>query len=186
MEQKLYELIGEDEQLLWFGKPEFKLLGETHKTFFAVKTLVVAFGLVAFLMYYFLGVTNGTIQFKAAVPVILVVIAAVPVAIEWLDAKKMQKTVYGITDCRMISMVDGAVHAVEYDKVKEFKFAEDADGQVSLVCGKDVIKKGPRTYRTSAVYGLTMSADNTTCERFVLYAIPEADQVKELVAKLMK
>ena len=186
MEQKLYELIGEDEQVLWMGKPQFKTLGETHKTFFAVKALLVAFALLAFFSYYFIGVLNGTIQFKWMVLVIMGVIGAVPVMLEWLDAKKMQKTVYALTDRRMISLVDGAVHAVEYDKVKEYKFEKDADGQVSLVCGKDVMKTSPRNYRTNAVYGLSMSGDNTVCERFVLYAIPEADEVKKLAAKLLK
>ena len=78
------------------------------------------------------------------------------------------------------------MNVLTFDKVKEYKFAEDADGQVSLVCGCDMMKKSPRGYRASAVFGLRMKADNSECERFVMYAIPEADQVKELVAKLLK
>ena len=176
MEQKLYDTLAEGEKLLWSGKPEFKTLGETHKNFYAAKVVVIAFALSAFFMYYFIG----------SVILIMGVVAAVPLATEWLDAQKMKKTIYAVTDSRLITLVDTAVNVVPFDKVKEYKFAEDADGQVSLVCGCDMMKKSPRSYRASAVFGLRMKADNSECERFVMYAIPEADQVKELVAKLLK
>lgn len=186
MEQKLYENLAKDEQVLWTGKPEFKTLGATHKNFFAGKVVIVAVALIAFFMYYFMGVMAGTIQFKAAVILIMAVIAAVPLLLEWLDAQKMKKTLYAVTDSRLVAMVDSAVHAVTYDKIKAHKFAEDADGQISLVCGCDMMKKSPRSYRASAVFGLRMKADNSECERFVMYAIPEADKVKKLVGKLVK
>jgi len=182
MEQKLNDILVDGEKLLWSGKPEFKSLGETHKNFYAGKVVVVAFALIAFFMYYFIGVKEGTIPFKAAVLVIMGVVAAVPLALEWLDVQKMNKTVYAVTDKRLISLVDTAVNTLTYDLIREYKFAEDADGQVSLVCGCDMMKKSPRTYRASAVYGLRMKDDHSECERFVMYAIPEADKVKKLVA----
>lgn len=185
MEQKLNENLIDGEKLLWSGKPEFKTLGETHKKAFAAKVVVIVAALVAFFAYYFSGVKAGTIPFKVMAVVIMLVIAAVPLMLEWLDAQKMKKTVYAVTDKRLITLVDTAVNAVSYDQVKEFKFAEDADGQVSLVCGCDMMKKNPRSYRASAVYGLRMKADNSECERFVMYAIPEADKVKKLVSKFI-
>jgi len=186
MEQKLYENLMEGEKVLWTGKPEFKTLGETHKNFFAAKVVVIAFALIAFFMYYFIGVQEGTIDFKASVIGIMAVVGAVPLALEWLDAQKMKKTFYVVTDSRFIAMVDAAVYAVTYDKVKVYKFAEDADGQVSLVCGCDMMKASPRSYRAGAVYGLRMKEDNSECERFVMYAIPEADKVQKLVEQLVK
>lgn len=186
MEQKLYANLMEGEQVLWSGKPEFKTFGATHKSFIIVKAVVIAIALIGFFMYYFAGVQSGTIDFKASVIVIMAVVAAVPLALEWLDAQKMKKTVYAVTDKRLITLVDTAVNAVTYDQVKEHKFAEDADGQVSLVCGSDMMKKSPRTYRANAVFGLRMKDDGSACERFVMYAIPEADKVKKLTAKLMK
>lgn len=186
MEQKLYDNLMEGEKLLWSGKPEFKILGETHKNFFAGKIVVIAFALISFFMYYLIGVKNGTIEFKASVIVIMAVVAAVPMALEWLDAQKMKKAIYAVTDRRLISLVDTAVNAVSYNQIKEYKFAEDADGQVSLVCGSEMMKKNPRSYRASAVFGLKMKEDHSECERFVMYAIPEADEVKKLVATLMK
>ena len=37
MEQKLLDNLIDGEQVLWSGKPEFKIFGETHKNFFAAK-----------------------------------------------------------------------------------------------------------------------------------------------------
>ena len=185
MEQKLNEILKENEKVLWSGMPAFKAMGATHKTMYAGKCVVVAFLAIAFLMYYFLGVQEGTITFKPAVLVLAAVLAAVPLMLDWVDVKKMQKTVHAITDSRLISIVDGAVNSVEYAQVEEYKFVEDADGQVSLMCGSDMMNKGPRTCRTNAVFGLRMNAEGSACERFVLYAIPEADEVKKLITKLM-
>ena len=186
MEQKLYDNLMDGEKLLWSGKPEFKILGETHKNFYAAKLVVIVFALIAFFMYYLIGVKEGSIPFKASVFVIMGVIAAVPLMLEWLDAQKMKKTIYAITDKRLITLVDTAVNDVPFEQVKAHKFAEDADGQISLVCGCDMMKASPRSYRASAVFGLRMKADNSECERFVMYAIPEADKVKKLIATLMK
>lgn len=186
MEQKLYDNLMEGEKVLWSGKPESQTFGKTHKTFFIAKAAVIAIALIGFFMYYLGGVNAGTIPFKASAIIIVLVIAAVPLTLEWLDAQKMKKTIYAVTDKRLITLVDTAVNAVTFDQVKAHKFAEDADGQVSLVCGCDMMKASPRTYRASAVYGLRMKADNSECERFVMYAIPEADKVKKLVAKLVK
>lgn len=186
MEQKLLDNLMDGEQVLWSGKPEFKIFGETHKNFFAAKVVVIAAALIAFFMYYFMGVQAGTIPFKASAIVIMLVVAAVPLTLEWLDAQKMKKTIYAVTDKRLLALVDTAVNAVTFDQVKEFKFEKDADDQVSLVCGCDMMKKSPRSYRASAVFGLRMKDDNSECERFVMYAITEADKVKKLVAKLVK
>lgn len=185
MEQKLNETLRENEKVLWSGKPEFKAFGATHKTAYAAKCAVVAAIVIGFLAYYFMGVKAGTITFKAMVLVLTAVVAAVPLVLEWVDVSKMKKTVYAMTDSRMISIVDGAVNSVEYAKVDAYKFVEDADGQVSLMCGTDMINQGPRTCRTNAVFGTRMRADGSACERFVLYAIPEADEVKKLAAKLL-
>ena len=181
MEQKLKEVLVEGEQLLWSGKPEFKVLGETHKQTFVVKTVVILYALIGFFCYYFKGVMDGSIEFKGMVAVIMLVLAAVPLSLEWLDAQKMKKTVYGVTDSRLIAVVDTAVNVITYDKIKDYKFAADADGQVSLVCGCDMMKASPRSYRASCVYGLRMKEDGSECERFVMYGLPEADTVAELV-----
>ena len=186
METMLQDKLHPDETLLWSGKPVFKTLGETHKNFFAAKVVFIAFASIAFFMYYFIGVKEGTIPSKASVLVIMGVLAAVPLLLEWLDAQKMKKTVYAVTDRRLIALVDTAVNAISFDKVGEYKFEEDADGQMSLVCGCDMMKKSPRAYRASAVFGLRMKDDNSACERFVMYAIPEADKVKKLAAELIK
>ena len=186
MDTKLKDVLMDGEQLLWSGSPVFKTLGETHKNMFAVKAIVVVGALIAFLCYYLKGVMDGVIAFKAMAIVIMVVLAAVPLMLEWLDAQKMRKTVYAVTDSRLIAVVDTAVNVITYDKIKDYKFAADADGQVSLVCGCDMMKASPRSYRASCVYGVRMKGDGSECERFVMYALPDADAVAELVTKRIK
>lgn len=186
MDTKLKDVLMDGEQLLWSGSPVFKTLGETHKTMYGVKAVIIVGALIAFLCYYMKGVMDGLIAFKAMAIVIMLVLAAVPLMLEWLDAQKMKKTVYAVTDSRLIAVVDTAVNVITYDKIKDYKFAADADGQVSLVCGCDMMKASPRSYRASCVYGVRMKGDGSECERFVMYALPEPDAVAELVNKRIK
>ena len=186
MNDKLKENLQDGEQLLWSGTPAMKMLDETHKNVYAIKAVLTVFGAVAFLMYYMLGVTGGTIPFKAAVLVLLAVLMGVILAPDWMDVGKLNKSVYAVTDRRLLVLVNGAVHAVAYDKIDAYKFDTDADGQISLLCGASGMKVRPARRRLNTIFGLRMSDDGTVCDRFVMYGIPEADKVEKLVKKYVK
>ena len=186
MNDKLDEYLQDGEQLLWSGKPAMKMLDETNKDVYAVKAVLTVFGAVAFLMYYMLGVTAGTIPFKAAVLVLLAVLVGVLLAPDWMDVGKLNKAVYAVTDRRLIVMVNGAVHAVAYDKIDAYKFDTDAAGQTTLMCGKSGMKTRPSRRRLNTIFGLRMSDDGSVCDRFVMYGIPEADKVEKLLKKYVE
>lgn len=183
MNEKINAQLQEGEKLLWTGEPEFVPMGNTHKSFYIAKVVVVLAAMAAFMAYYLKIVSTGQVEFNTMIVVIMAALAAVLLALEWVDAGKMKKTVYGITDRRLISVVETAVHTVSYDMIKDYKFDTDKDGQVSLVIGKSAMAANARSHRTNAVFGTRMTDDGTACERFVFYAIPEADKVKELMKK---
>ena len=186
MNDKLNEYLQEGEQLLWSGKPAMKMLDEAHKTTYAGKAVLTVFGAVAFLMYYMLGVTEGTIPFKAAVLVLLAVVVGVILAPDWMDVGKLNKAVYGVTDRRLLVLVNNALHAVSFDKIDDYKFDTDAAGQTTLMCGKSGMKVRPSRRRLNTIFGLRMSDDGTVCDRFVMYGLPEADKVEKLMKKYVK
>lgn len=186
MNDKLNEQLQEGEKLLWSGKPEFKTLGETHKNIYAAKCVLIVAALIGFFSYYGTIVAAGQTEFKISVVVIMGALAAVILALEWIDAGKMKKTVYGVTDRRLISVVENAVHTLNYDKIEDYKFDTDKDGQVSLLVGKSAMSANARNHRTNAIYGTRMTDDGTACDRFVFYAIPEADKVEKLIKKYVK
>lgn len=186
MDEKLIGQLQEGEQLLWSGKPTMKMLDNTHKTAYLGKAALTAIAAVAFLVYYMMGVTAGIIPFKAAVPVLLVVLMGVVLAPDWMDIGKLNKAVYGVTDRRLIVMVNGYVHAVAFDKIDAYKFDTDKDGQTTLMCGASGMKVAPARRRLNTIFGLRMSDDGSVCDRFVMYGIPEADKVEKLVKKYVK
>ena len=186
MNEKLNEYLLEGEKLLWTGTPKMKMMDNTHKDAYAGKAVVVVFGAVAFLMYYMLGVTDGTIPFKAAVPALVAVLIGVLLAPDWMDVGKLNKAVYGATDRRLLILVNGAVHAIDYDKIDTYQFDTDKDGQTTLMCGKSGVKVRPTKRRLNTIFGTRMSDDGTVCDRFVMYGIPEADKVEALVKKYIK
>ena len=186
MDDKMMSILQDGEQLLWSGKPTMKMLDKTHKSVYLAKAGLTVLGAGAFLAYYMNGVSAGTIPFKAAVLVLLAVLVGVILAPDWMDIGKLNKAVYGVTDRRLIVMVNGYVHAVDFDKIDAYKFDTDADGQTTLMCGASGMKAAPSRRRLNTIFGLRMSDDGTVCDRFVMYGIPEADKVEKLLKKYVK
>ena len=186
MNDKLKENLQDGEQLLWSGTPAMKMLDETHKNVYAIKAVLTVFGAVAFLMYYMLGVTAGTIPFKAAVLVLLAVLVGVILAPDRMDVGKLNKAVYGVTDRRLLVLVNNALHAVSFDVIDAYKLDTDAAGQTTLMCGKSGMKTRPSRRRLNTIFGLRMSDDGSVCDRFVMYGLPEADKVEKLLKKYVK
>ena len=186
MKEKLNEHLYEGEQLLWSGAPSMKMLDATHSAAYGVKTVVSVFAAVAFLLYYMLGVQAGTIHFKPMVIVLLLVLVGVVLAPDWMDVGKLNKAVYGVTDRRLMTLINGNVHSVEFAKITEYKFDTDKDGQVTLMCGKSGMKARPSRRRLQTIFGTRMTDDGTAVDRFVMYGIPEADKVEALMKQYVK
>lgn len=186
MNNKLNEYLQEGEQLLWSGRPAVKMMDEVYTNAYAVKVALTVIGAVAFLMYYMLGVTGGTIHFKPAVILILLVLMGVVLAPDWMDVNKLNKSVYGMTDQRLLILVNGNLHAVKLSMITAYKFDVDAEGQISLLCGKSGMKVRPTRRRLNTIFGLRMTDDGTACDRFVMYGIPDADRVEALMNQYVK
>ena len=96
-----------------------------------------------------------------------------------LDASKIRKrALYAITDKRLLILTDSA-KSVEYSAISAAKLDRDEDGHTSLLCGEDAIKAKPWKRRAAMLSGAITDDNTGMCERFVMYALPDADKVKE-------
>ena len=96
-----------------------------------------------------------------------------------LDASKIRKRMqYAITDKRLIILTDSD-KSVEYSAISAAKLDRDEDGHTSLLCGEDAIKAKPWKRRAATLSGAITDDNTGMCERFVMYALPDADKVKE-------
>ena len=185
MEKKLQDHLIEDEKILWTGSPEFVTLDKTNKPFIVAKAGIVLAAMAIFVAYYIsFAAATGT-DFKLSVLFIIAALTALVVLPEILDANKLKKCLYAVTDRRLITIVGENMDSVEYCKIKEYAFEEDADGQVSLLCGPRAMSAKPRLRRLNTVLGARLTEDKTTCDSFVMYGIPDADKVKKLIAKYL-
>lgn len=183
MEYKLNDYLIEGEKILWTGSPDFVALDKTNKPFIIGKAVAMIVAMAIFLIYYLSQTAAGAAELKFSVFVIVAALAALVVLPEILDANKLKKTIYAVTDRRLISIVSGSVESVEYSKIKEYTFETDKDGQISLLCGERAMSSKPRLRRLLTILGTRLSEDKNVCESFVFYGVPEADKVKKLVAK---
>ena len=182
MEELLKEALREDEKLLWSGRPEaFETLDKTHKSPFIRSGIITAVVTIALCVAYVILAKANDVPLK---PAVLVIVAACGIFIivrGLLDASKIKKRVlYAITDKRLIILTDSA-KSVEYSAINVAKLDRDEDGHTSLLCGEDAIKARPWKRRAAVLSGAITNENTGMCERFVMYALPDADKIKEIL-----
>ena len=85
------------------------------------------------------------------------------------DASKLKKMEYVVTDQRLIILRD-SLRPMPFKAIQEAGFGTDADGHVSLLCGKDALKAKPDKWREICVVGQSAADGSDVCSRFVFYA----------------
>ena len=188
MEQKLLSLLDTEEKLLWSGVPEpFEMMGAAYKSKLIRKFLLTAAGIIGLSAWYI----TAALKNGVAVQPIAIIICALPflysIYNDFSDVKKLKgKTIYAMTDRRMITVVDKAASYIEYGKVRGWKLEADDDGVMSFVCGDDALKAKAVSRRAAAVCGAHTNIDTDLCESYVMYGITQdADKIEKIAAQYM-
>lgn len=187
MEEKLKAKLKDDETLLWSAKPEaFDILDKTHKAHFMKKAILISVVFVAIVAFYiYMAIdTSSTIQ----IPVIIIGLAAALYGIlgEFLDGRKLQnKTLYALTDQRMIAMMGMSFEAVDYERMSDdYEFVTDRDGHTTLLCGERAREVKPYSRRTVTVCGAQNNAETGECQGFAMYGITaEVKNIEQILSK---
>lgn len=181
MEEILKSALDDNEKLLWTGRPEnFEALDETNRKYF-IKKAIIAAAVSALLIaaYALMVVSSG--NFKFSIVAIILVFAVYGPLNVLMDANKLKKKIgYAITDKRLITVLDSA-RGIPYSAVKCAEFRTDADGHTALLCGPDAVNSKAEQWRAFTVIGACMDESGEQCERYVMYALPEAERVKVIL-----
>ena len=185
MEEKLKAKLKDDETLLWTARPEaFEILDKTHKAHFVKKAILIAIvAVIAIALYVNAAIkTNSTVQI--AVIMIALVAAAYGIFGEFLDGRKLQnKTLYALTDQRMIAFMGMSFEAVDYSRVKDYEFVTDEDGHTSLLCGERAREVKPHGRRSVTVCGAQNNAETGECHGFAMYGITkEVKNIEKIIS----
>lgn len=181
MDEIIKEELRDGEKVLWFGAPEnFETLDRTHKNPLiknAVRIMAVVVALCVIYVVY--ALTNG-IELKPVLVVLALIFAIMGAASGFLQGKKMKRVKYAITDQRIISVLE-LPKSLEYSKIKEVCFETDADGHTSILFGEKAIKAKAHQRRSIALLDPYIDEETGFCSRFALYAVPEAEKLKEIL-----
>ena len=185
MEEKLKAKLKDDETLLWTAKPEaFETLDSTHKKHFVMKGILLSVIFLALIAIYIRAAlsTHSTIQ----IPVILIGLAAYAYGLfgEFLDANKLRnKSLYALTDQRMIAVMGMSVEAVDYERLSDYEFVTDEDGHTSLLCGERAREVKPYGRRSATVCGAQNNAETGECHGFAMYGITaEVKNIERIIS----
>ena len=186
MEEKLKAKLKDDETLLWTAKPEaFETLDSTHKKHFVMKGILLSVIFLALIAIYIRAAlsTHSTIQ----IPVILIGLAAYAYGLfrEFIDANKLRnKSLYALTDQRMIAVMGMSVEAVDYERLSDYEFVTDEDGHTSLLCGERAREVKPYGRRSATVCGAQNNAETGECHGFAMYGITaEVDNIEKILSQ---
>ncbi len=185
MEEKLRKKLKEDETLLWCGTPgAFTFLDATHKSGLVKKWIGVVGVCVLVMVWYLSSIAESGIALNPVMPILVGIIAVYGCTSDWLDARKLQKkTIYGLTDQRIMVLMGDILDAVEYHNVPEYTFDTDADGHTSLICGDWPATEKPNQRRLATVRGACNNCDTGLCESIAMYALTDVDAVKRILAQ---
>ena len=185
MEEKLKAKLKDDETLLWTAKPEaFETLDSTHKKHFVMKGILLSVIFLALIAIYIRAAlsTHSTIQ----IPVILIGLAAYAYGLfgEFIDANKLRnKSLYALTDQRMIAVMGMSVEAVDYERLSDYEFVTDEDGHTSLLCGERAREAKPYGRRSATVCGAQNNAETGECHGFAMYGITaEVKNIERIIS----
>lgn len=187
MEDNLQSKLKPEETLLWTGRPEtFETLDATHKPAYLKKCVAVVIAVVALIAWYINSATSKGHSVDAVVIILFLLIGTYAIASDLLDANKLKnKTLYALTDMRMISLIGGSLEGVEYKNVDCYNFVEDEDGHVTLLCGEWPMEEKSRLRRTATIRGACNDANTGRCNSFAMYALDDVDTVKKIIGEHM-
>ena len=188
MEDILKSKLKDDETLLWCAVPEaFETLDKTHKAHFMRKAILVAIGMVAVILLYILAAAENHAAVQPLVIAVLLAAGAYGIFGDILDANKLRKkTVYGLTDQRIIAVMGMSTESVDYERMGkgDYEFVTDEDGHTSLLCGERAREAKPHARRSVTVCGAQNNAETGECHGFGMYGITA--EVKAIDAILSK
>ena len=183
MEEYLKKELGEDENLLWSGRPEpFETLDQTNKKPVIVKAIVAGIAVTALCLAYILYAGRSGVGVKIGLPVVTVLIGIFAAVRPLMDAAKVRKSVmYAMTDKRIFVIIGDSVKSLEYSSINVARFRTDEDGHSALLCGEKGVTMKPSAWRAAVLSGVCTDEKTGLCDSFVLYAIPDAGKVKDLL-----
>ena len=185
MDEELKSALDDGEKILWQGKPEnFVTLDKTNKKAFIIKAVITAVICLGLIIAYCIA----TIPTDSCKPGLIVVIAFFGILIAsgvFLDARRIRKQRYFITDKRLFWMSD-SVRSVPYETIKEYLFSRDEDDHTTLLIGVDAVKKKSSRWRALAASSVFMNDQTGVCEQAVFYAIPNPDRFKKIFEEQLR
>ena len=188
MEDILRSKLKDDETLLWSAVPEaFETLDKTHKARFVRKAILIAIVVAALIVMYFIAAEKNHADVQFAVILVALAAGAYGIFGDILDANKLRKkTIYGLTDQRMIAVMGMSTEAVDYERMTkgDYEFVTDEDGHTTLLCGERAREAKPHGRRSMTVCGAQNNAETGECHGFAMYGITnEVDAISAILAK---
>jgi len=184
MEELLKEELKENEKLLWTGKPEaFETMDKVYKPALIKKVIMMTVLVAALAVAYVVLANAKGVDLQAWLLILLAACVVGSAVTPFLDAKKLRaRTLYAVTDIRII-VVQDTVKDVPFAAIEEAVALTDEAGHTSILCGQDAVKFKASACRAAAASGPRANGENGLCESLVLYAVPEAAKVKEILSK---
>ena len=177
MDEELKSALEEGETVLWQGSPEdFVTLDKTNKKPYIIRVVIPALVCIALIVTYG-AATIPDNNFKPALAAVIAAFGVLIASSTFLDARKIRKQKYCITDKKLI-WINDSTKKIPFETIKEYLFSTDEDDHTTLLIGADAVKRKSSKWRSLAASSVYMNEETGTCDQAVFYAIPKAERFK--------
>lgn len=185
MNDKLNKYLEEGETLLWAGKPEaFEVMDETNKKSITIKTLAGSLTCLIVAAVYLILAARAGAALKPAVFLVCAALAVYFAIAPYLDAGKLKdKTIYAVTDRRIITLMNDELKSAKYPDIEAAAFKTDKDGHSTVLFGPGGVKEPMRKWRGQSLYGVRKEVGGSKCDMCVFYAVPDGEKLKEILSR---
>ena len=185
MEARLKESLWDGEVVRWSGRPEpFVLMEKTFKSSIIATWVASACFLAGVLMFLIPSTTTGsyTVSDTMILGIIALFLPAILSARPIMDKKCLEeKTLYAITNYRIIAVVRDEVMYLPIGKGMEVAVEQQEDGCGNLRFGELVGKPAEKS-RTHAVLGLRSDDCNSDMRGLLFYHVDQPEQLIRYLA----
>ncbi|OUQ82223.1 hypothetical protein [Flavonifractor sp. An100] len=185
METRLKEALWEGEEVRWSGRPKpFELMEQSFKSSILLTWAVSACVLAAVLYLLVTSLASGTRTIGDAfiLAIITLFLPAILSARPIMDKKCLEeKTIYAITNFRIIAIVKDEVMYLPIGKGMKVAVEQQADGCGNLRFG-ELVGKPSKKSRAHAVLGLRSSDESRDVQGLLFYHVDQPDQLMRYLA----
>lgn len=186
MNEELNNALEKGENLLWSGGVASFKIFEGQRKGQLLKSIVITLAItIAIIAGYLAAIRSTGADVMPALIIIILLLGLFAAFSIIMDAGKVRKQIYAVTDRRILVLSQGKVSGISYDNLGEYSFVKEASGNTCFIAGSDMARYNEKKLIKFASLSIR-EAEGGACSSLVLFALNEPELFREAITPFLK